>query len=221
VLDLIDTTSIVSSVDYDIDWSDTNDSFNITTQDPTANININLRSVNEDPLLSSYSLKVYQNDTLLDTKTQTGLSGTSLDINESFNRNLFNTSYGSARFVLDLNYIVDSETYSINSKYTVGISGQSSRVLYLLQNLPEEIGNIWATILAVLITVAILVTITFTGFVTNTNGITIIGLFLLGIFVFLGWMDTGVIVLGTDIGRFVYVLAVFFGIFLMTKEAIR
>jgi hypothetical protein len=91
----------------------------------------------------------------------------------------------------------------------------------LLQNLPEEIGNIWATILAVLITVAILVTITFTGFVTNTNGITIIGLFLLGIFVFLGWMDTGVIVLGTDIGRFVYVLAVFFGIFLMTKEAIR
>jgi len=221
VLDLIDTTAVTSSIDYDIDWSDTNNTFNLTTQDPTANATVTLQSINYSPVISSYTLKTYQNNNLIDTKTQTGLSGTSLDISEVFNRSLFDVDSGVVRFDLDVNYIVDSTTYTINSKKTIGVSGQSSRIFYLLENLPNEIGNIWATILAILITTAILVTITFTGFVTNTNGITIIGLFLLGIFVFLGWMDTGVIVMGTDIGRFIYVLAVMFGIFLMTKEAIR
>jgi hypothetical protein len=217
VLDLIDTGVQPPSIEINTNWAKTKHMVNLTTTDPAINVDVNVSSYNSSPTLSAYTISAYQNKILIDSENNT-LSGTSTNLTNSFNKNLFKTSDGLITYKLTIDYNSGGHTYTHNSYFAMGVSDQSNTIIQQLQDLPNSIGRIWAIILAILITVSVLALITSTGLIHNPSAVTITGVLVLGVFVFLGWFDTGVVVLGTDIGRFIYVVAAIFGMFLMVKE---
>ena len=217
VLDLIDTGVQPVSVDFSADWANTSESFNLTTTDPAVDVDLNIGSYNSSPVLSSYTLLAYQNEVLIGTINDV-LSGTTDNITDSFNKVLFSSRDGLITFILTVNYSVSGVSYSNTSYFAAGVTENNNSTISLLKALPDDIGKMWAIILAILITISVLVLVTTTGLVQNQQAITITGILILGVFVFLGWLDTGVSILGTDIGRFVYVVSAIFGMFLMVKE---
>ena len=217
VLDLIDTGVQPVSVDFSTDWSNTSESFNLTTTDPAVDVDLNISSYNSSPVLTSYTLLAYQNEVLIGTVNDV-LSGTTDNITDSFNKVLFSSRDGLITFILTVNYSVSGVSYSNTSYFAAGVTENNNSTISLLKSLPDDIGKMWAIILAILITISVLVLVTTTGLVQNQQAITITGILILGVFVFLGWLDTGVSILGTDIGRFVYVVSAIFGMFLMVKE---
>lgn len=217
VLDLIDTGVQPVSVDFSADWANTSEAFNLTTTDPAVDVDLNISSYNSSPVLTSYTLLAYQNEVLIGTVNDV-LSGTTDNITDSFNKALFSSRDGLITFVLTVNYSVSGVSYSNTSYFAAGVTENNNSTISLLKSLPDDIGRIWSIILAILITISVLVLVTTTGLVQNQQAITITGILILGVFVFLGWLDTGVSILGTDIGRFVYVVSAIFGMFLMVKE---
>ena len=216
VIDTIITEEQEPVINNIYDWSSTPDTVDITTTDPEVNINISIIGLNTTPALMDYNLVSYQDNTAIETKTGT-LTGTSADINAVFDKSKYDSSIPSIKFVLTYHYTVGSEIRTFTSVYSMTITGQSNRVFVLLQDLPNSIGRIWAMILAILITISLLAFITFTGFVTDTRAITIIGVFILGVFLFLGWLNIGVTVMGTDVVVFAYVLVAIFSVLTMIK----
>jgi hypothetical protein len=223
VIDTIIAAEQETYVDSVVDWSETDANVDILANNPTVNVDITLNSNNTIPELTSYTIHAYQNSALIISNTES-ITGSSTSITSVFDKSLFNT-IDPIIFVLDYNYTVDGEAHTLESKRTMIILDSGNRVFEILQSVPNEIGSMWAILLSILITISLLVVITFTGFVTDTRAITIIGVFILGIFLFLGWLNTGVEVMvggtGTDVIVFAYVLAAIFGLFLMLKGGNR
>jgi len=212
--------SAVVGIDNIVDWSGTDTNVNLLTTNPSVDVNISVTSPSGDPELTSYVINVYQDNNLI-TSSSGDLSGTSQNISTSFSKSLFDTSISSIVYKLDYNYTFGSENYTYSSTFTVAVVNSNTNVFIKLESVPNIIGRIWAIILALLIVISILALITFSGFVTDPKAITIMGIFLIGIFVFLGWLNTGLTVFGTDVGIFTYVLSAIFGLFLMLKGGYR
>lgn len=222
MIDLAEPINVQGYAFINIDWDATPESININVENLVVDANVFSYSQNYDVNITSYTMAIYQNGVILDTENFTNSGETAKPYN-SYDYNLFSGGglYPTADIYIIVNYTFLGQTYQKVFKKTIATIETSTGLLWSAKQIPNEIGRFWCVILALLITIGILFSLSSSGFVENTNVIAILGLLILGIFVFIDWLNIGVTVLGVDIMVYTYILCCVFGVYLMMKDGLR
>jgi len=169
-------------------------------------------------VVTGYTLELYQNDMLIDSVV-VNETGVMIDIDQTLAGASLDTNYPTADIYLTVNYIIDGDSISKQYKKTIFLQITGSLNLFkILKDIPNDFGHLLSILLAILCTVGLVAGLRLSGMPLDITSSTFLGLFILGIFMFLGWLDTGVVVFGFDTGKFLYILCVLFAFFMMSKR---
>jgi len=214
ILDLLTTSVDDSEVIFNVNLDDTEEYFTY----PTA-ISVEGNIKTNKSVVTSYKLDLYQGSTLLDTTT---VEDTSLDID--IDESLSTTSYDSntSEYVtvyLTVYYTINgSSSTKIYKKIISHKDVNSLNLFRILKSVPDDIGHLLSIIFAILVTIFVVGGLSMSGLNLDISALMIFGLFILGFFMFVGWLDTGITVLGFDTGKFLYILLVLFSLYYLTRR---
>lgn len=202
--DVVDTGELIITADF----SGTPKVVNIDDTDINADITIT-QSLNQ---ATSYNLYLIQNN-VTKASTSGAISGLVTSIDYDFDSSVVDRFNNNLTLKLVVNYQDGNQTFY----YTITATKNAKGLMYFAPQIINDIGQPLGIILAILITGIILATLTFSGLNISPTAITILGVLILGVFMFLGWLDTGITVLGFDIARFFYVLMAIAMIYFMMR----
>lgn len=202
--DVVDTGELIITADF----SGTPKVVNIDNTNINADITIT-QSLNQ---ATSYNLYLIQNN-VTKASTSGAISGLVTSIDYDFDSSVVDRFNNNLTLKLVVNYPDGNQTFY----YTITATKNAKGLMYFAPQIINDIGQPLGIILAILITGIILATLTFSGLNISPTAITILGVLILGVFMFLGWLDTGITVLGFDIARFFYVLMAIAMIYFMMR----
>lgn len=215
IIDTIGQTAYVPSGNIMVDFSDTAESVGYN-ENLTANITVYSTLYAN---IVDVTIAWYDGATLLDSEVyNTPFTTNHVDITKLLTNPLsISKDTATTKIKVTVRYLDNGTTDSayfykiinINSDPTIPTIfesmktiGASSRLLTLF--------------LSILITIALLFVIIRSGVVSSPNVITIIGLLILGFFVYVGWISTGVKIFGTDPLVFIYSIGVIIAIYFLS-----
>jgi len=218
VLDRTATNEIVyRGLDLKYDWNTTPDYIQLSTQDLDVNLNVYGYYLN-DFNITGYTINTYQNNALIETATDV-LTGTNVTITETFNKSNYTVAKPIV-VVANVTFTYNGEIRTLQIKKSVATGTSESGLLMVLKNFPEKVGYIWTILLSILITISVIVLVGTSGFI-DRNYLLYLGLFVLGIFVFIGWFAVGVEVLGIDVMWFMYIITIVAAVGFAVKDEQR
>ena len=221
MIDLIDVVpGNTGYMNIDVNWDNTEDSYNINVEDVKVDANIFTQSKIAVANITGYTIKAYQNGVQVGTETFVS-TGSSVHAVKTFSGAGFDTQYTTADLVITVTYTFAGYTYTKTFVKTIATTQLSHGLLYAAKQIPNDIGHFWSVIIALLITIGILWGLSASGYVESTSAIAILGIMILGVFVFIGWLDIGMKVAGVDIMVYTYILCAMFGGYMMMKEGLR
>nr|MBP8689436.1 hypothetical protein [Patescibacteria group bacterium] len=197
VIDTSSVTPINQSLLINANFNNTKKNININD----SNINVKIKVTQNQNLATSYNLYLMQNNSIKSSTTGV-ITGLTTNIDYTFPASVVDKTNKNLNLKLVVNYPGGSETfyYTINYAYT------EKGLLYYAPLVVQDLGQPWGIILSIILTAIILAILTFSGLDINKTAILIIGIAVLGVFMFLGWLDVGISVFGVDIARFFYAL---------------
>jgi len=155
---------------------------------------------------------------LIETATDV-LTGTNVTITETFNKSNYTVAKPIV-VVANVTFTYNGEIRTLQIKKSVATGTSESGLLMVLKNFPEKVGYIWTILLSILITISVIVLVGTSGFI-DRNYLLYLGLFVLGIFVFIGWFAVGVEVLGIDVMWFMYIITIVAAVGFAVKDEQR
>jgi hypothetical protein len=152
-------------------------------------------------LATNYNLYMMQANSVKASTSGT-ITGLTKTISHTFDSSTLDQFNNNVTLKLVVNYPDGNQTFY----YTITTTKDSKGLFYFAPKMIDDIGQPLGIILAILITGMIIAVITFSGFNIGAPAIAIMGILILSVFMFLGWLDIGVTVLGFDVARFFFVL---------------
>jgi len=197
-----------------LDWGNTVSYFNLNSQD----IEIKDAIINSNKLnITGYVAKLYQGTTLIDSNTYVVDNVSSAGLDYVFDSTTIDTSMNTAIIKVTVEYAGGLEREFIRK---IVLNRRSSPVNFFI-SAKDDLGQPLAVILALFITGLLLTMLTFSGLPLGKLGIAIFGVVVLGVFMWIGWLDSGVMVMGFDVSRFMYVLVALGIMYFAFKEGVR
>jgi len=197
VIDTSSITPINQSLLINANFNNTKKNININD----SNINVKIKVTQNQNLATSYNLYLMQNNSIKSSTTGV-ITGLTTNIDYTFPASVVDKTNKNLNLKLVVNYPGGSETFYYTINYTYTEKG----LLYYAPLVVQDLGQPWGIILSIILTAIILAILTFSGLDINKTAILIIGIAVLGVFMFLGWLDVGVSVFGVDIAKFFYAL---------------
>jgi hypothetical protein len=191
---------IAQTLMINIDFSDT-----VKQQSYDENLSIKAEITSNYDYLTGYNLKVYQGNTLKYDANFSG-SGSSITIDKEVDMNLFQ-KFQDVRVVVTAKYTIDGVAGTQSVSQRISIFASNNRFTYFTK-MREEVGQPLAILLSIILTAMIVAIITFSGLPIPPAVTGVLGILVLGIFAFMGWLDLGVVAFGVDIGKILYILLV-------------
>ena len=196
VIDVAEAVVTPPTTSFVIDWSNTADSIIYLQAPPRINATLKTNTANA---YTQIRVSALQDDVV---KEQHLFNYATSDLEEDivYNFDPLNFDSGISKITYQIEVIYNSVVIRTFTK-TVSFTREhiTSGFVTAFGNMPEELGQPLSAILAIILVVLLLVTLTFSGLPVNPTVITVIGLFAVGFFMMFGFFDTGVTVLGTDI----------------------
>jgi len=218
VIDRTATNDIIyRGLDLKYNWNNTPDYIQLSTQDLDINLNVYGYYLN-DFNITGYTINTYQNNALIETATDV-LTGTNVTITETFNKSNYTVAKPIV-VIANVTFTYNGEIRTLQIKKSVATGTSESGLLMVLKNFPEKVGYIWTILLSILITISVIVLVGTSGFI-DRNYLLYLGLFVLGIFVFIGWFAVGVEVLGIDVMWFMYIITIVAAVGFAVKDEQR
>lgn len=154
--------------------------------------------------ITDYNVNVYERGNLV-YSSNTVATGLSIDINKFVDVNLIPDYVHSAVIKIIVNYsiagVTGSQTFSKNIMIT-----DSPDVIGTIEDAQTEIGQPLSIFIALAVAIMLMAILIFSGIITDPSILAVFGALVIGVFMMLGFLDIGVVVLGMDIGRFAYFL---------------
>jgi hypothetical protein len=191
-------------MDIKYNWNNTPSFINLTNDDLDINLSVYADYINAFEL-TGYTVNTYQNNVLIDTATDT-LSGQSDTILETFAKEGYSLQYPIVT-IATISFTYNGETKSLIVKRTIAVGSTTNNLLTILKAFPEKVGYLWTILLSILITITVLVLMGTSDFISR-DYLLYVGLLILGLFLFIGWFQVGISVLGMDVMWFMYIVSV-------------
>ena len=173
-------------------------------QNRGTNINVLGTITSNFNYITDYNVNVYERGNLV-YSVNTVATGLSIDINKFVDVNLIPDYVHSAVIKVIVNYsiagVTGSQTFSKNIMIT-----NSPDVLGTIEDAQTEIGQPLSMFIALAVAIMLIAVLIFSGILTDPAILAVFGALVIGVFMMLGFLDIGVVVLGMDIGRFAYFL---------------
>lgn len=173
-------------------------------QNRDTNINVLGTITSNFNYITDYNVNVYERGNLV-YSSNTVATGQSIDINKFVDVNLIPDYVHSAVIKVIVNYsiagVTGSQTFSKNIMIT-----DSPDVIGTIEDAQTEIGQPLSMFIALAVAIMLMAVLIFSGILTDPAILAVFGALVIGVFMMLGFLDIGVVVLGMDIGRFAYFL---------------
>lgn len=173
-------------------------------QNRDTNINVLGTITSNFNYITDYNVNVYERGNLV-YSSNTVATGISIDINKFVDVNLIPDYVHSAVIKIIVNYsiagVTGSQTFSKNIMIT-----DSPDVIGTIEDAQTEIGQPLSIFIALAVAIMLMAVLIFSGILTDPAILAVFGALVIGVFMMLGFLDIGVVVLGMDIGRFAYFL---------------
>ncbi len=173
-------------------------------QNRDTNINVLGTITSNFNYITDYNVNVYERGNLV-YSSNTVATGQSIDINKFVDVNLIPDYVHSAVIKIIVNYsiagVTGSQTFSKNIMIT-----DSPDVIGTIEDAQTEIGQPLSIFIALAVAIMLMAVLIFSGILTDPAILAVFGALVIGVFMMLGFLDIGVVVLGMDIGRFAYFL---------------
>lgn len=173
-------------------------------QNRDTNINVLGTITSNFNYITDYNVNVYERGNLV-YSSNTVATGQSIDINKFVDVNLIPDYVHSAVIKVIVNYsiagVTGSQTFSKNIMIT-----DSPDVIGTIEDAQTEIGQPLSIFIALAVAIMLMAVLIFSGILTDPAILAVFGALVIGVFMMLGFLDIGVVVLGMDIGRFAYFL---------------
>lgn len=173
-------------------------------QNRDTNINVLGTITSNFNYITDYNVNVYERGNLV-YSSNTVATGLSIDINKFVDVNLIPDYVHSAVIKIIVNYsiagVTGSQTFSKNIMIT-----DSPDVIGTIEDAQTEIGQPLSIFIALAVAIMLMAVLIFSGILTDPAILAVFGALVIGVFMMLGFLDIGVVVLGMDIGRFAYFL---------------
>lgn len=173
-------------------------------QNRDTNINVLGTITSNFNYITDYNVNVYERGNLV-YSSNTVATGLSIDINKFVDVNLIPDYVHSAVIKIIVNYsiagVTGSQTFSKNIMIT-----DSPDVIGTIEDAQTEIGQPLSIFIALAVAIMLIAVLIFSGILTDPAILAVFGALVIGVFMMLGFLDIGVVVLGMDIGRFAYFL---------------
>ena len=213
-IDISNPTNYTNYNVISVNMSDINSNYELSSD-----IDLNFSIFSNIPSqLQSYEIELIQDGVVIDSET---VLLDQEEYTEDYNATLTTAGITEDSFAyisVTIDYMQDGTLYAREfiktiSFYDIEYSGENALI-----NIPGTEGRLLTTILSLIITIAIIGTLSTKGIIINSNSMIILAMVILGFFVAIGWLSTGTTVVGTDPIVFVYVLFVIFGLYMMWKS---
>lgn len=120
------------------------------------------------------------------------------------------------RLVITVRYTDNGTTNSKSFYKYININPEASiPTVFESMQIVGATSRLLTLFLSIIITIAILFMVIRSGVVASPSAITLLGLLLIGFFVFVGWISTGLSIFGTDPLKFLYVILVMISLYFM------
>jgi hypothetical protein len=173
-------------------------------QNRDTNINVLGTITSNFNYITDYNVNVYERGNLV-YSSNTVATGLSININKLVDVNLIPDNVHSAVIKIIVNYsiagVTGSQTFSKNIMIT-----DSPDVIGTIEDAQTEIGQPLSIFIALAVAIMLIAVLIFSGILTDPAILAVFGALVIGVFMMLGFLDIGVVVLGMDIGRFAYFL---------------
>lgn len=173
-------------------------------QNRDTNINVLGTITSNFNYITDYNVNVYERGNLV-YSSNTVATGISININKFVDVNLIPDYVHSAVIKIIVNYsiagVTGSKTFSKNIMIT-----DSPDVIGTIEDAQTEIGQPLSMFIALAVAIMLIAVLIFSGILTDPAILAVFGALVIGVFMMLGFLDIGVVVLGMDIGRFAYFL---------------
>lgn len=173
-------------------------------QNRDTNINVLGTITSNFNYITDYNVNVYERGNLV-YSVNTVATGLSIDINKFVDVNLIPDYVHSAVIKVIVNYsiagVTGSQTFSKNIIVT-----DNTDVLATVSSAVTEIDQPLSMFIALAVAIMLMAVLIFFGILTDPAILAVFGALVIGVFMMLGFLDIGVVVLGMDIGRFAYFL---------------
>lgn len=169
-----------------------------------ANINVLGKITSNLNYITDYNVNLYERGNLV-YSSNTIATGTSIDINKFIDVNLIPASIHNGTIKVIVNYSVAGETGSKTFSESFIITNNPN-VVSTLTSAKTELGQPLSLFVAILVVIMLIAILVFSGIINDPAILAVFGALVLGVFMFLGFLDLGVSVLGMDIGKFAYFL---------------
>lgn len=182
-----------------IDWKESKGVYNLNNE----NINV-LAEIKSNYEMAGYSIELYNGEHLV-YEDVVDLISNNYDLNYTINSELIEDAFlsGEIRIKIINNINKDAtKTY----RRLIAFTDRDITPTNAFTKAGEEIGQPLSTIMSILFVGILIAFAIFTGGVVDPRIITGLGLFGLAIFLFFGWLNSGVLVFGTDISVFIFVM---------------
>jgi hypothetical protein len=154
--------------------------------------------------ITDYNVNMYERGNLV-YSTNVVATSTSIAINKTIDVNLVPDYIHNARVDVIVDYTVNGATESRTFSRAFIIS-DSQDVLATVTSAKGEIGQPLCIFIAIIVTLCLIAFLVFSGVINDPSILAVFGVLSLGVFMFIGFLDIGVVIIGIDIGRFVYFL---------------
>jgi len=215
---VIDPTSIPSYNAYNIINLnfDMNDSVYYNSD---LNYKFDLYAMNYENI-TSIKISWVQNDNTIDSDTNlSSLNNYDTNFSGILSHTGITTTNLESYLIIDINYTYEDVNYTTRFTKSIGILENENPTVFNLLHSIGESHSFLTIILSLILTVIILFLLINSGINMSTTSIVLIGELILGFFVFINWLSSGVYVFGTDIVKFIWVITLIGSIYLLYKGA--
>jgi len=200
---------------FQINWGDTKEFVNVNSEHVRAD---NVVIANSKSNITAYTAYLYQGNTLIDSDSNAVDNASAINVSYTFDDSTLNKSYHTATIKIIVE-CGDGETKEFVR--IISVSGREHSPVEYFKDASNDLGQPLSAIIAIFLTGLMIAMLSFSGLPLGKTGIAVFGMFVLSVFVWLGWLDSGVSVLGFDVSRFMFILVTMAITYFMFKESVR
>ena len=200
-----------------LDWGDTLDNY-ATFEDAISITDANL-SWNTTGGVTSYYLYLLQDNNIIDYTYVSSNIANPETINHTFNSS--GLDIYRQRATIKIITVDSSGDMIYEFKKTITI-GRRTNPLTFFKNAKNDMGQPMSVVVAILITAILVAILTMSGVPLEKNGVLVVGIVILGLFMWIGWFDVGKEIYGfIDYGRLAFLFFTFAVAYFTFKGGMR